>query len=642
MINTLLKIGKWKAEKMNDIDRFISEPKLNTGKKDLVLNLIFDLDEKNIQIEIAKDFDKKNDPSDLLLLKVKGGNNKAIYPTAEKTKFIQIIKTFFGKIEEIDNNTNGELYYKYKELFGDDEFTIILTEIFGLKDVLKNLISEIKDGEVILNEKKLFSELKLVSNENAIIVYSSIKSILHGFNKPKAIAQTTFFKKFINKFLFETPINNSQQEQMCYASGETHADVLDFKLDTRYSLNKMFVTETQNYASNFDSKNFNKNYQVSLEKQKELDIASTYLLKNNRVKIAGLDHVLIPQFLSNTDIDFDFALDKIQTKTDFIFKYNELKKLDINIKDEIGNEIYWLNFSAIDSDGNYFKTTDLIKDISSPYFLKILKSFEKVNIQFFNYLNSEQFLNFYTIFRYIPINSKTKKNEAFALFKDVLEHHKIETEVLFKHFTKYLICQRSGQFDSLKNHRAYGNIKEATNFDYAIKNAVFNYLAFIQVLKELNLINIKDMEGDNEVLKPLEESSNDFGQRIVEFFKKMSYTENQKALFYLGRVLSQIAYAQYNKQHKNKPVLNKINYNGMEKDDIIRLRVDLAEKARQYNIVNKVEYNFSNFTNLFNANDKTQMLSPTENVFYILSGYSYGMVTDTEEIENSENSNINE
>ena len=75
----------------------------------------------------------------------------------------------------------------------------------------------------------------------------------------------------------------------------------------------------------------------------------------------------------------------------------------------------------------------------------------------------------------------------------------------------------------------------------------------------------------------------------------------------------------------------------MDNDAIMRLRLDLAEKARQYNIVNKVEFNFSKFTSLFNPNDSSKFLSPQENVFYVLSGYSFGMAK--QEKENTEEKN---
>lgn len=142
------------------------------------------------------------------------------------------------------------------------------------------------------------------------------------------------------------------------------------------------------------------------------------------------------------------------------------------------------------------------------------------------------------------------------------------------------------------------------------------------------------MENINEEnLGPIEETSNDYQKQIESFFNQMAYNINQKAMFYLGRALDNIAFAQLAKNHP-KPILNKINYNGMDKDDIIRLRKDLAEKAKQYNeiifkgkkynILKSAEYNFISFTKYFNYNNWN--MNPQEAVFFILSGYSFGMV----------------
>jgi CRISPR-associated protein Csh1 len=103
----------------------------------------------------------------------------------------------------------------------------------------------------------------------------------------------------------------------------------------------------------------------------------------------------------------------------------------------------------------------------------------------------------------------------------------------------------------------------------------------------------------------------------------MDYGEPEKAVFYLGRVLSSVAYAQYKKGHESKPVLNKINYNGMDSKAIVRLSLDLAEKVRQYNIHRETEWNFSLFRESFN--EKDWPLSKEQNVFYLMAGYSFGL-----------------
>ena len=63
----------------------------------------------------------------------------------------------------------------------------------------------------------------------------------------------------------------------------------------------------------------------------------------------------------------------------------------------------------------------------------------------------------------------------------------------------------------------------------------------------------------------------------------------------------------------------------MDRDDIRRLRIDLEEKANQYDILNKTGYNFSRFTDYFNYNQWN--MDPEEAVFFLLSGYSFFIST---------------
>jgi CRISPR-associated protein Csh1 len=634
MLDTLIKIGKWRAENMKPIERFLVKPKIDDKKTWYVLNIVFDLDAQDIYSEILKRYSEK-DPVKFLLLKTLPGNNKAIYATVEKKKTESLLKTFFGKInrEDLLNVRHGELFLRAKEVEACEDFFKLLNEITKLKNVLIEKITDEKD-ESKLNPKRLFPNLN--RGEDIAMIVASVKAVDFGYNEATPVSQIDSYSKFIEKNFLQEDSKENTSQKLCYATGETKDDVEGLKLETRYSLNKMFVTETKNFASWFNKKNFQKNYQISKEYQKYLDLASTFLLEKYKVPIAGVQHVLIPTFLSNADVDFEMIFDLSVKQTDYLLKHNQINTFNTNITDW-GDNLYWLNFISIDSDGNYFKSNDFIKDISIPYFVKVIQTLDKLNDFLAAQYASNIFYNLYHFYNYIPVKNDTNRNEALDLFKDILEHRPIDKDVLFRHFIRYMIVQRSGQFDK-GYHRAFKNIRQQKEFDYAIKNGVMTYLVFFKFLKLINLLNNKDMEENIENLKPIEDVKNDYGLRIEKFFDDMSYNETQKALFYLGRVLSQVAYAQFQKGHKNKPFLNKLNYNGMDKDAVMRLRLDLAEKAKQYNIVNNVEYNFSQFTHLFHPNETENQLTNEENVFYILSGYSFGMIKDreTDEDENKE------
>lgn len=132
---------------------------------------------------------------------------------------------------------------------------------------------------------------------------------------------------------------------------------------------------------------------------------------------------------------------------------------------------------------------------------------------------------------------------------------------------------------------------------------------------------------------------------ISAFFERMGYTDDQRAVFYLGKTLNSVGRAQWEKGHKTKPVLSKVNYNGMDAASLRRLHADLFEKCKQYDILSYNEGNFSKFTDLFKDSEKDKWdkrMKPDESLFYLLSGYSFRTSKETnDDPESSETTSEN-
>lgn len=139
------------------------------------------------------------------------------------------------------------------------------------------------------------------------------------------------------------------------------------------------------------------------------------------------------------------------------------------------------------------------------------------------------------------------------------------------------------------------------------------------------------MEPEQQTI-PEKEPINDYEQKIDNFFQRMNYNSQQKAMFFLGRMLNAVAYLQ---KDKNKTVIDKVNYNGMDRDDIVRLRIDLFEKAKQYGKPEKVLFSDSHFSQYFDF--EHWEMNPQEAVFFILTGYSFGIVKQQNSNSNSKN-----
>jgi len=641
MLQTLLKIGEWQSQGKSEWDRFLDYPKVEREDKrgnpikNYTLPIIFDLDAMEVIIsqENLSEYDEQK-IKNTFPLKIKGGNNKAIYTSVPAGKINQVYKTFFGK--EGTDTEKGELVESIEKTNKDlltENLKKLLSQMFELKE--KFLEKTVHSSKGVIDIRSINESFNLGTSENIVFINVLIKSEELSFNTPTVFAEMEDYAAFLQYSFFgdQTTTQSSKEAKMklCYASGNQMEDVEELNLDTRYSLNKMFVTETKNYASGFDKKKFSYNYQVSVENQKKLDYASSYLLNQGyKIRIANLDHVIVPQFMQNSEVDLEMALEGIHKRSDLLFNINSLDEFAKNVNLELDDEVFWINFVAFESDGNFFKSTEIIKDVSSFHFSKLLKAFNDVNWEFretsfvdwdkvmteYDYQSKERVprnLNFNSIFKIIPLRKdKEKKNKALELFKTILENRKVNTEILYDYFVELILCHYYRRYGS------YTNVQQSSNdyFAFAVRDSVFKYHAFIKFLKKLNLIDMEDPNSNSAE----EKSENKYEQAIQQFFTKMTLNTDQKAMFYLGRMLNTVEYIQ---KGKTKTVIQKVNFNGMDKENIQRLRISLIEKAKQYNAMGKVIFTDNEFGKHFNFNNWT--LNPQEAVFFLLTGYSFGV-----------------
>ncbi len=651
MLQTLLKIGEWQSQGKSEWDRFLEAPKVESIDKkgneitNYVLPIIFDLDEMKIFVEKEnlREY-RESDVEYLKALKIQGGNNKAIYPTVPSSKLIQFYKTFFGKVNS--NVKEGELSesLKKEDYKNNDTFSNLLNKIFILKDECLEKLNywNEKKGTKEIDIRAIDKEFDLSINEKIVLVYASLKASSFDFRTPTPFSTIQEYAGFLENKFFAKPTENTKlrrnlSSKLCYASGKSHLDVQELDLPRNgYSLNAMFVTTTKNFASKFNDKNFVANYQLSKKHQEYLSYASNFLLSNYKTRIANIDHVIIPNFQNSDKLDLEMALTGIKKKSDILFNFDILENMVKDYQVE-SDGIFWINYLAFESDGNFFKSTENIKDVSQFHFQKIIETLTDIHWELkestfvdWNNVMSDygirgKFFNFNTIYNLIPLRKdKEKKNKALDLFKSIFENRNITKSLLFDSFKELMLCHFFERYNS------YTNIPKSSK-DYlgkSIRNSVFKYLAFIQVLKKLKLIDMDELTDQQT-----EELQNKYDKAIQDFFSKMQLTPEQQAMFYLGRMLNAVEWIQIKKKIK-KTVINLVNFNGMGKDDIERLRNNLINKARQHSQVGKVVFTNGRFSELFNYNN--WKMPATEALFFLLTGYSFG----TNKIEEEQRQNL--
>jgi len=638
MLSILLKLGEQLSENRNEWEDIIDTPhteKANNHKL-WVAQLVFDLDQSRVYASNLEEYDQ-GAPLKFKNIRIQGGNNKAIYVCAETGKLDQIKKTLFGKELTSEKGEFVEVIDKDFHFLKSSQLYKALNQVFSLKDTFLDCYGQADEkGKVKLAEPILLEPLHLSSSSKVVLWYASVISTALNIKVATPFNQLSGYDDFIRAKFLDKAKNHSVESKISYVSGKALVNTTEPDFTTRYSINKMFVKETKNYASGFDDTNFGKNYQANVEEQLYLERASQELLDKQQVRIAGIDHCVIPKFLNSSSINIREVLYQSLKKSELLFQVKTLDEAQADIHHALveTEDPYWVNFLGFESDGTFFKTINVIKGVSSLHLAEVIKAFDEVNRQMKNlsiavnwndvmtdFIGKERgvtHFNLHTLYYLIP-QRKEKKNDALGIFKSVLERRKTRSEKLFAHFCNLILCHyHPSRYEAYKNVRKYPE----GFFDFAVRDAVFKYLAFIKVLKYLKLLDpMENVEEIDLELLSLEATARaHFEQPIEHFFRKMEYSPAQKAMFYLGRMLSTVAHIQ---KDKRESVLEKVNFNGMDRNEIQRLRNSLIEKAKLYNKVNKVIFTDGQFTQHFDFNG--WHMPEQEAVFFLLSGYSFGI-----------------
>jgi CRISPR-associated protein Csh1 len=589
-------------------------------KKLYVLGIDLNLDEQQVIVSTENLTEYSEHVSALKAwrsIKIQGGNNKAIYICVDAKKPEQLAKTLFGKPDKDGNYpAHGEFIEAIDKDFAQFQDTDLYSALQSVAPLAKHFHTLLTDEKGKTSTKNIEEALSLGSLDRLVLIYATITDSKNDWQQ-KPFGALDGYVDFVEaKFFPKAPTTEQLTEKLCYATGNLAEDIREAEFSGRYNINKFFVKTTRNYAGGFDPKNFEKNYQLSAQSELFLDRGSSYLLGHATTDIADIRHVVIPEFFQQEELEAE-EIRPFVKRADLLFKHQNWKNLINYLEDNAEiNGLYWLNFIAIDSDGNYFKVGNAIKDVSKLHFQQIFESIKELNEMFGTWLNPRTGFNLYSFYKSVPVRKdKENINVALHLLSALLEQRTIDRDHIFRHFADLALCHR------FERYRSFTNIFPQSNFDFALRDAVVQYQAFIRLLSQLNQISLP--------LKttPMSEPQT-IDQEERAFLEKLDYTEDQTALFYLGRALSRIVQEQSKKGHK-KNMLDKLNYNGMDRRAVYELASSIMEAGRHYLISNNIEWPLDSFYRRFNFN-KWKMDS-REALFFILSGYTYKIRRKPEE-----------
>lgn len=398
---------------------------------------------------------------------------------------------------------------------------------------------------------------------------------------------------------------------------------------------KYYITDKQGFAAGAVQSGFRHNLAVSEDAYKAVLVGERFVRRRLDFYLAGTSGYLLPDLYTlETPQGFsgglDHTLKAIKARADLDLGIQE--KVDEEIADLTGEETgFALNLLFYKQIKSQFKVLRLIQDVPIYRLDELRYRANDISREIGGALfgESRQWdLMLKNIYYLLPVREKrTPEGGKEILSKPVLEFYAtlitgglVDRRELVDGFVELVNVHRFG------NHAAY-HISEPTDADYALIRYVAHSNLLLAFLRELDQLKEEDMQNDYLERLDLTDDQHDYLTRL-------EYGEEQTALYLLGTLIGEIGNAQYRLGHGgkggDKTILNKINYGGMTVARVQRLATDLFDKLTQYRdnkrrplLEGRNEIVFAQAQALITEHSKDWTLNATENVYYILSGYSH-------------------
>lgn len=635
MIEAIKKIGELSLEGIkkdfvfNLIKENIDQGSEDKGKK-YILVLNFNIENEKIEL----DFEEINNEKlkEYLWVGNVYGNNPQDRLTTDKLIYLlsQTIPNLYERLK--GKGLKNKLKFILEKFFLSKDFFLDQKNVYLLKlDKIEG--SNIKVGEILQNispkikkfkdfvdkvyEKEFYEILKIKDLSKKNISLYTIK--IEG----KAPFELREYVNYIEEKLTEEPFEDSSLEGTCYVCSKKTI----ITPDTKNLPDKYYITKLITFASGLQKKGFSKNYAICKDCYKALIAGSSYIKNNFSQRLAGSKYYLIPSLIIHSknytleDIadTSKFRFDSIKTFEDNL-KFQEVVEKNLDDYKKFKDTESYTNISLLFYEKNQasFKIKKLIKDIPLRRLDEINKSQEntrKIACQLFGDSPSNWFMSLNQIYYLLPVRIDKKSKNAvdhkkiLDLYEDIFLCRKVNKQFLI---TEFLELSRVYKFEKYSQF----NIGKLNDSDTGM---IFAILKTNFLLKMFSLLHILD--GGEQMIEGLEELP--IREEIKNYWKEMNFSQQQATLFMLGYLIGEVGNKMRTPESSKKPILDKINYQGMNLKRILMLSSEIFEKLDQYKVREYNEVNFAVMKRFMDKNIPCWQISDSENVYWILSGYAF-------------------
>ncbi len=441
------------------------------------------------------------------------------------------------------------------------------------------------------------------------------------------------------------------KNRVCYICGCKRADVSS-KNTTKFSrtgINKIFTTTTVNTAPYMQKNNYDNIYSICTQCYQKLLTGEKAIANQFKGNIAGESVFILPEGLS-TDFNYNF-MHKLKSSVDLAFKSSSTEEWwrDIEAAAEFDEvSLYSISFVFYRTDGNSVTVLETIEDVPTVRIIKVIEELANQSATLKQHLKRGMTLG--QIYRIIPV--RTNKNgeqldigRVLSFYKAILSGEYVNKDILYGYaleaLEKGLHQISKKQIDNYFNLGLYDYVGGYD--DFFIKDIIMRYLVLLHTAEQFGLFNERifsySEKGEERVnqFNTSSEKVNTAINEIEQFLDKQGFNNQARALFYLGVLIYRVAVAQSTKGYKNKPILKKIQFQGMKEREICQLYADVVEKLRQHELITLfTEAVMNRFHYYYGSLEQNWLLSERANVFYIMSGYAYSVGNKTPDVTKEE------
>lgn len=385
---------------------------------------------------------------------------------------------------------------------------------------------------------------------------------------------------------------------------------------------KYYVNDKLNFASGISDKNYTKNMAIGRSAYRHVIAGEAFIQRNLSIRFGSLPCYIIPDFLySPVDerLSVNNWTEAIQKLSNAANTLDAASRLESDIRNEIHrldrmNRVA-LHFMFYVKAQSSFKVVKLIQDVPMKQVYELVKHQRDLEAFAKRLLGDGKWqLGLNQIYYLIPMKIRRgenhEKKKILAVYEALLSHKKLDYRWLITQFNRLAQIYHFDQFETTQIHQP-----QSGQTDNAFVRVMLQCQLLLHLLRQLQVIS------GVKVMVPTTIELED--EQMVAYMQRMKYNKGQSAMFLLGAIIASVA-AEQQKELKNKAILNKVNYQGMNTIKIGMLSTDVFEKLRHYEILNFNEEIFSEHKRLFDsASAEGWPLSQQENVFYLLSGYAY-------------------